>query len=77
MYIPILWPLFTLQLVGEARQLGCPKIVLDHVCIIYIICLCTPQCLSICCIGNTGIGDALANGIQTPAGPCKIMNIAI
>ena len=24
---------FTAQLAGEARQLGCPKIVLDHVCV--------------------------------------------
>ena len=24
--------IFTPQLAGEARQLGCPKIVLDHVC---------------------------------------------
>ena len=50
---------FTPQLAGEARQLGCPKIVLDHVHVyIYIylfiyICLCAPQCLSTRCIGNT------------------------
>ena len=36
-----------------------------------------PQCLSTCCIGGTSIGDALATGIQAPAGPCKLMNIAI
>ena len=29
-----------------------------------------PQCLS---IGGTSIGDALATGIQAPAGPCKLM----
>ena len=74
---------FTPQLAGEARQLGCPKIVLDHVrvCIyiIYIlyICMYAPQCLSTRCIGGTSIGDALATGIQAPAGPCKLMNIAI
>ena len=50
--------IFTPQLAGEARQLGCPKIVLDHVRVyIYIfffnICLCAPQCLSTRCIGNT------------------------
>ena len=50
--------IFTPQLAGEARQLGCPKIVLDHVCVLYIfiyiyICLCAPQCLSTRCIGNT------------------------
>ena len=28
--------LFTPQLAGEARQLGCPKIVLDHVRVYYI-----------------------------------------
>ena len=51
---------FTPQLVGKARQLGCPKIVLDHVRVyiyifinIYYICLCAPQCLSTHCIGNT------------------------
>ena len=27
---------FTAQLAGEARQLGCPKIVLDHVRVLYI-----------------------------------------
>ena len=27
---------FTAQLAGKARQLGCPKIVLDHVRVIYI-----------------------------------------
>ena len=38
----------------------------------------TPQCLSTRCIGaSTSIGDALATGIQAPAGPCKLMNIAI
>ena len=47
---------FTPQLAGKARQLGCPKIVLDHVRVLYIyiyICLCAPQCLSTRCIGNT------------------------
>ena len=69
--------IFTPQLAGEARQLGCPKIVLDHMRVLYIyiyICLCAPQCLSTHCIG---IGDALATGIQAPAGTCKLMNIAI
>ena len=42
---------FTPQLAGEAYQLGCPKIVLDHVHVIKK--LCAPQCLSACCIGNT------------------------
>ena len=28
--------LFTAQPAGEARQLGCPKIVLDHVRVLYI-----------------------------------------
>ena len=72
---------FTPQLAGEARQLGCPKIVLDHVRVyiyIYIyICMYPPQCLSTRCIGGTSIGDALATGIQAPAGTCKLMNIAI
>ena len=36
-----------------------------------------PQCLSTRCIGGTSIGDALATGIQAPAGTCKLMNIAI
>ena len=49
--------IFTPQLAGKARQLGCPKIVLDHM--------------------RTSIGDALATGIQAPAGTCKLMNIAI
>ena len=45
---------------------------------IYIyICMYAPQCLSTRCIGGTSIGDALATGIQAPAGPCKLMNIAI
>ena len=35
------------------------------------------QCLSTHCIGGTSIGDALATRIQAPAGPCKLMNIAI
>ena len=37
--------LFTPQLVGEARQLGCPKIVMDHMHE-YIQNLCAPQCLN-------------------------------
>ena len=37
----------------------------------------TPQCFSTCCIGGTSIGDPLATRIQAPAGPCKLMNIAI
>ena len=79
--------LFTPQLAGEARQLGCPKIVLDHVCVCVCVCVCVyiyiyicmyaPQCLSTRCIGGTSIGDALATRIQAPAGPCKLMNIAI
>ena len=58
MYYDI-FAIFTPQLAGKAHQLGCPKIVLDHVRVyiyiyIYIyICLCTPQCLSTHCIGNT------------------------
>ena len=45
---------FTPQLVGEARQLGCPKIVLGHMHYIYIyICMYAPQCLSTRCIGGT------------------------
>ena len=33
--------LFIAQLVGKARQLGCPKIVLDHVCVyLYILYVC-------------------------------------
>ena len=75
--------IFTPQLAGKARQLGCPKIVLDHMHVyiyiyIYIyICMYAPQCLSTRCIGGTSIGDALATGIQAPAGTCKLMNIAI
>ena len=48
--------LFTAQLAGKARQLGCPKIVLDHVRVylyiyIYIyICLCALGFLTIGCI---------------------------
>ena len=68
---------FTPQLVGEARQLGCPKIVLDHVHVYIYICMYAPQCLSTRCIGGTSIGDALATGIQAPTGTCKLMNIAI
>ena len=72
--------IFTPQLAGKARQLGCPKIVLDHVrvcvcvCVyIYIyVCMYAPPCLSTGCIGDT-----LATGIQAPAGTCKLMNIAI
>ena len=30
-------PIFIPQLAGKARQLGCPKIVLDHMCVLYII----------------------------------------
>ena len=79
--VSFLVPVFTPQLAGEARQLGCPKIVLDHVrvCVyIYIyICMYAPQCLSTRCIGGTSIGDALATGIQAPADTCKLMNIAI
>ena len=41
---------FTPQLVGKVRQLVCPKIILDHICVyiyIYIyIYLCASQCLS-------------------------------
>ena len=37
---------------GEACQLGCPKIVLDHVHMYIFICLCTPQCLSTCTGGT-------------------------
>ena len=29
--------IFTAQLAGKARQLSCPKIVLDHMCMYYII----------------------------------------
>ena len=36
-----------------------------------------PQSLSTRCTGSTGIGDALATGIQATAGPCRLMNIAI
>ena len=68
---------FTPQLAGEAHQLGCPKIILDHVHVYIYICMYAPKCLSTRCIGGTSIGDALATGIQTPAGPCKFMNIAI
>ena len=32
-----LYTFFTLQLANKARQLGCPKIVLDHVCMYNII----------------------------------------
>ena len=71
----IIVSIITPQLVGEARQLGCPKIVLVHVHV--YICMYAPQCLSTRCIGGTSIGDALATGIQAPADPCKLMNIAI
>ena len=33
--------IFTPQLVGEARQLGCPKIVLDHMRVYIYIYVCT------------------------------------
>ena len=41
--------------------------------------MCAPQCLSTCthCTGGTWIGDALATGIQAPAGACKLVNIAL
>ena len=45
--------IFTAQLAGKARQLGCPKIVLDHVRVLYIyiyICLCALGFLTIGCI---------------------------
>ena len=29
--------IFTAQLAGKARQLGCPKIVLDHVRVLYMV----------------------------------------
>ena len=48
--------IFTPQLAGEAHQLGCPKIALDHVCVyihVYIICMYALQCLSTRCIGGT------------------------
>ena len=37
---------FTPQLAGEARQLECPKIVLDHVCV--CVCVCVRVCVCVC-----------------------------
>ena len=56
LYYQEYYALFTAQLAGEARQLGCPKIALDHVRVyiyiyIYIyICLCALGFLTIGCI---------------------------
>ena len=38
---PYMQLIFTPQLAGEARQLGCPKIVLGHVCVYIYIYVCT------------------------------------
>ena len=37
--INILVAIFTAQLAGKARQLGCPKIVLDHMCVYIYVCV--------------------------------------
>ena len=42
--------IFIAQLAGKARQLGCPKIVLDHVRVLLYICLCALGFLTIGCI---------------------------
>ena len=62
---------FTPQLTGEARQLGCPKIVLDHVRV-YMFVHTTMLKYTLYWSLGTSIGDALATGIQ--AGTCKLMN---
>ena len=41
----VIMTLFTAQLAGEARQLGCPKIVLDHMCVYNNIYLCMIVCM--------------------------------
>ena len=60
------------QLVGKARQLGCPKIVLDQ-----CVCICIYIYIYIYIYYMYVHTTRRTSNLQAPAGTCKLMNIAI